>query len=535
MKNVKKLVSMVLVMVMIFTLFGCGGFSNAGSNEENVLTFAIADDIATLDPVHNYELSTLLVGNQMVETLLKYDVDGQLQPYLASSWEAKDELTYVYQIRNDVTFWDGTQMTADDVVFSLNRILDPANDADTAWLYDSVDSITKTGEWEVTVKLSKADPSWQYVVACCAGGVYSKAYFEEKGSDFGTAEGGLMATGPYKYESWTLGSQIVLKKNDSYWDKTTDLVVDKIIYNIVGDESSMAIAVTSGQADVMVSFSTAVVDQIESASAVELYTADGLYINFLAMNNMRAPFSDENVRKAVSYAVDCNSIKDVCFGNYADYSTGLPFGSAAYSLDKSTFKNLESKINNYAYNLNLAKEYMAKSAYPNGFSCKLIYRTTNFETTIATILQAELKEIGINLELQGMSTSDYNGYARGRILDNNGVRDYDLLLGSWIPDYLDTEGWITPLFSSSNIGAGGANRACYKSDTVDSLLSKQAASTDNKERAQYLAEACVQISNDCPYVNLFYRKAMMALNSKYTTDFSSIYIYNLYVKDFKLK
>ena len=102
---------------------------------------------------------------RFTEGLLAYDQDNKLVSKLAKSWEQVDDVTYKYEIRDDVKFSDGTQMTADDVVFSLNRIKDPSVASYLNWMYANVDSIEKTGDWEVTVKLSTPDALWQYVPA----------------------------------------------------------------------------------------------------------------------------------------------------------------------------------------------------------------------------------------------------------------------------------------------------------------------------------------------------------------------------------
>ena len=114
----------------------------------DTLNIALADEIVSLDPAYSYDNLTNQVVNQITQGLLYFDYSGQLQPQLCSSWEAKDATTYVYQIRDDVNFSDGTPMTMEDVLFSLNRHMDEEVASYLAWMYANVESIEQTGDWE---------------------------------------------------------------------------------------------------------------------------------------------------------------------------------------------------------------------------------------------------------------------------------------------------------------------------------------------------------------------------------------------------
>ena len=144
MKKRKKLLCLLLAGVMAWASSGCSNSetektNGAGGNhlseevDDTTLRVAINTDITTLDYAHNYTISNFHVVDNINDFLLYFDQNGEMQPNLCTSWEAVDEMTYVYQIRNDAYFSDGTQMTVDDVVFSMERIMDPEVASDMNW------------------------------------------------------------------------------------------------------------------------------------------------------------------------------------------------------------------------------------------------------------------------------------------------------------------------------------------------------------------------------------------------------------------
>ncbi|MDR2487755.1 MAG: ABC transporter substrate-binding protein, partial [Clostridiales Family XIII bacterium] len=217
-----------IFLALALALTACGGGAGGqsvdppasdgggGAGADTTLKVGMATDITSLDYAFNYTYANFQALNSVNNYLLRFDKDGALQPELATSWEAVDELTYVYQIRQDAKFSDGTPVTADDVVFSLNRVKDPALASDLLWAYKNVQSVEATGEWEVTVKLSTPDATWQYIPATPGGQVTSKAYFEAHKEDFGTADGLTLGSGPYKVDYWKTGSEVGLSRNEYY-------------------------------------------------------------------------------------------------------------------------------------------------------------------------------------------------------------------------------------------------------------------------------------------------------------------------------
>ena len=155
----KRILCLLCACTMALTLLtGCGSSSTASSSSgSSDITFTVAldSDIVKLDPAFAYDFTTNPVVNQITEGLLTFNEKNELVPLLAKDWSMTDDKTYVYNIRDDVTFSDGTQMTMDDVLFSLNRTMDSATASYLQWMFSDVDSIEKTGDWQLTVHLKE--------------------------------------------------------------------------------------------------------------------------------------------------------------------------------------------------------------------------------------------------------------------------------------------------------------------------------------------------------------------------------------------
>jgi len=537
----KKFLSVFCTMMLIFSLVACSSSDEEGNtnsiaqtNDSNQLVIGLTNDITSLDPAQNYTISNFQVVNSICDSILLFDHEGSLQPNLAKSWECKDDVTYVYTFRDDVKFSDGSNLTMDDVIFSMERIMDPATAAETNWAYASVESVEQTGDWEITVHLTEADALWQYIPATSGGQIISKEYCEKAGTSFGNADGGVMGTGAYKYVSWTTGSEVVLEKNEYYWGGAEDIPFTTVKYNVIEDASSMAMAITSNQCNFAISPSLESMSIYEGSDSVYINKEESVSNTMISFNCQSAPFDDVNVRRAVSCAIDSVSIRTSLWGDYATDSTSLPFGKKGYLLDTDLWTTLSDTIESYSYDIERAKEYLAQSGYADGFSCTLTTLNSSTYNSIAQAIQYSLKELNIDLTIKQVTTSEYYAYAYGSMM-TDGIRDYDMMINRWTPDYMDPAGFLLPQYITSNAGEGGSNYAAYSNTEVDELALKQSQSVDNAERSNLMIEAYKIIADEAPYKMICYPDTIAVMNTKYYYEISPIWIYNFHVKDITLK
>ncbi len=536
----KKIFSLIMAACVVMTA-GCGGNASTQTAEStdtqtvssiadrDTLNIVLADEIVSLDPAYSYDNLTNQVVNQITQGLLYFDYSGQLQPQLCSSWEAVDSTTYVYQIRDDVCFSDGSPMTMEDVLFSLNRHMDEDVASYLAWMYANVDSIEQTGDWEITVHLSVPDAAWQYAFATTAGHIISKEYYEANAEQFGQPGVGVIGTGPYVLDSWTTGSEIKLTYNENYWDKENVPQFKNIDFKIITDANTQATTLASGQADYMFDPPTEMLDTIREAENMNVEEVDGWTVLWMAMNCQSGPFSDVNVRKAVAYALDKDSLYEGVLTENGSYAkNGMPFSSALYGSESESWTAYAETAVDEKNDIEKAKEYLAQSAYPDGFECSLYINQDSIYNSIAVYVQSALSQIGIDVTIETKSGDEMSNIQFGS------TRDYDLAIVRWTADYPDVSGQLYPLFHSSNIAEGGGNTSCYSNPEVDALLEAEVASIDMKERTELMQQALTIIANDTPMIGFDYPYKRVAMNSELTGfEANASITWNFFAKDLK--
>ena len=528
----RRKIPVTLLTLAISTLLVGGAWA---ADEDHTLTIALDSDIVALDPIFAYDFTTNPVINQITQGLLQFDVNNQLQPLLASSWEAVDDVTYVYQIRDDVCFSDGTPMTMDDVLFSLGRNMDPEQGSYLSWMFDAVDSLEQTGDWELTVHLKEPYATWQYVPGTTAAHVISKAYYEEHPDDFGSAEGGLMGTGPYVYESWSGGQEVVLRKNENYWDKDQTLEMDTLVYKVIQDDTQRVLALQTGEVDFTPATPSDMLDTLKADENLEVQDVPTAGITFLAFNTRREPFDDGNVRKAITSAIDLQAIQDYIVGEAGQKGGCLPGSEVLFAADEEGWRAYLEQASFISYDPEKAKAYLAESSYPEGFTCNMIITENSLRYSIALYIQEALKEIGINVELERVSADEHTAYQFGEVLDADGYRDYDMIMAGWEADYPDIAGNIDPLIAGYNAGEGGTNSADYSREEADALITEASRCMDPSERTVLLGKVMDLVNEDCPYVFLSYPNRQATCNRKYTGfTMNASWLWNLYFKDMVL-
>jgi len=306
------LVLLSVVTLVGLLLVGPGTALHAqGPTKGGVLKVGLVGDVGAVDPAFSYDFTTGAVVPQITEGLLRFDQEMKLEPALAESWENPDSLTYIYHLRPGVKFSDGTPMTIDDVVFSMERIRNPETASQLGWVYANVDTITKVDEDTVEVKLAKPDALWQYGVATSAAHVISQKYFEANKEKFGKPDGPPVGTGPFMVAEWQPGTEIVLEPNPYYWDSANGPWLDQVVYKVLPEATARTVALKTGDIDITLGPDSIAIDQfsiVEALPNVTLHKNIGFQVDYVVFNCQREPFTDPKVRQAFYYALDVQSI-----------------------------------------------------------------------------------------------------------------------------------------------------------------------------------------------------------------------------------
>ncbi len=552
-KKTSRLVALLMAASVMATAFtGCSGSTSESSSTSasaqgseaaqttgeasREFKMAFSGDIVSFDPAYGYDGITCKIQPQVLETLLTFDADNQLQCQLLESWEQTDELTYVYKVRDDILFSDGNPMTMEDVLFSIEHHRDPEVASYLAWMLEGVDTMEQTGDWEFTVKLKEANACFQYVFATSAGMVFEKSFYEEDPDSFGEPDRGVVATGAFKFDSWTSGSEIVLSKNENYRDADS-VEWDKVKFEIITEDLTMVNALNSGQVDMIFDPSLDVMSEVENNEALDMQLVDTLGSVFLAYNCQSEYFDDVNVRKAVTYAIDTSSLVEGVLYGYGGETKVTPVNSSLWAGDYEGWKNqYENELIDYSFDLEKAKEYLAASDYPDGFSCTVVTRndSSTFKT-VALIIQASLAQIGINVTIEEVSYDEWASAAFNHAMADGSA--YDMILYEWYPDYPDASGYLEPVFGSVGCAVGGSNYAMYSNSEFDELISAELTATDNATRQELMRKANAILNDEVPadFLYLILSKFIYEKKLDVPTISSGISLWGFYVKNIHTK
>ena len=503
--------ALLLGSALIFS--ACSGKKASGGV---TFTVALSEDIRAVDAGVAWNYVTNQVTNQITEGLVTFDANSNIVPELAKSWRQSDELTYIYDVRDDIVFSDGTKMTMDDVLFSFERARDPEGGTYFADFFSDVESFTVDG-WQFIIKLSQPSAVFKYVPATGAGRIISKAFYQKDPAAFGTAKRGIVATGPFKYQSWTSGQEIVLKKNTNYWnkEKLAANIVDTLVFRIIPEDTSRIIALQTGSVDFCANLPQDQIDLLASDANLNLTSVNSAHLTYLALNTERAPMSDINVRKAISRAMNIPEFQQRIIGRAGMAGTILPFGPALYGENAAGWQAYLQNNQGYTYDLAAARQHLANSAYPNGFTCDIIVSENSLANQRALYIQEALRAININVNIRRMSGDEQDTHQMGGVRDANGKRDYDMLIGGWEADYPDLNGNIEIMFAASQ-AADGYNAAGYVNPAIDEMIIAQRTTIDPARRFGIQTRMMDTIVNDVPYIVFDYSYRLTVLNKKYS-------------------
>jgi peptide/nickel transport system substrate-binding protein len=329
---------------------------------------------------------------------------------------------------------------------------------------------------------------------------------------------------------------VVLKRNPNYWNKSVAVGFDTLVFKIIPEDTTRVIALQTGQVDFTVNPPLDMIDTLAADSSLSLASIDSFSVSFLGFNTQRAPFNDVNVRKAVFHALNLPELLRNIIKSAGTPGTLLPFGPALYGEQPRQWEQYLSRSVSYPYDLNKAKEYLARSAFPGGFDCTLVLNESSLSGSKALFVQDALSKLNINVRILKLSDDEHTNYQFGGVFDSNGKRDYDMIIAGWEADYPDLSGNIEPLYHSSGAGEDGGNAAAYTNSTVDSLIEAQGKITDPAKRNELLFQAFDIINGDVPYIFFEYPVKQSVLNNKYTgLAINSAWLWVLPIQNAKLK
>lgn len=504
----KKTLALILAIVMTIALVACGGdpapkpgsssasgdtsnkyddvTQNQGKEDVKVdeaksykkeIVFLYAQTFSTLDPTvgSNGILDTLyyLVYN----TLTNWDyATSELKPELATEWSCNDDGTvWTFKLRSDVTFANGEKFTADDVVYTIERqkTAEKSSDAATCKIIEKAEA---TADDTVVITLNKANMDFPYTMGLNKWSILNREACEKD------AENGFkIGTGGWSYGDCEMGIQVSFNKVESSWMwNEVKTPTEKLTFKINTEASAREVAVQADDAQFCHKFNLINTNLFDKDPNVAYTVLAAESIDYLGLSS-DGKLADINLRNAIGYAVNAKEIVDMVYDGYGDVCKSF-WGPGQYGL----YTDYETP---YGQNLDLAKEYLAKSSYPNGTDLTITTIAGNYED-VAKVIQYQLAQIGINCTINIVDSPGLADVIKKGQLD---ILVYNKSCGSWGDQFR------TILTYGNN-----TNRAHYKNDRVMELMDLALAERDDTKRKAYYQEIQEIVHAEMPYVPLYY-------------------------------
>lgn len=504
---------------MLFTLTACAGQeaqstngNSTGSTGEEASSAKKRDDLVigiqkfspTLDTTKTADI--MLPQFQIFDGLVR-DYNGEIVPALAESWVfADDAKSITFKLRPSTKFHNGDPITAEDVVFSINRA---AASPFVTIMASAIDKAEKIDEQTVLVNFKYPYGPGLKCFTTTALYIMNKKAIEADEDGYGKNPVG---SGPYVLKEWISGEKMVMEAFSDYYDG--EPAIKKITYIQIPDPSIFLIALEKGEIDIIDSNTPEEARQalIDNKKLQYAECDSNAFLNIM-FNNTKGVFADKRVREAVSYAVDRQELIDGAKnGMAAPLEAALLTSCPEYPVD--------FKAN--PYDLEKAKALLTEAGYPDGFTVKMKTIDSPTYSKPTEIIQAQLKKIGINIEIEIME--------RGKYMDDvTNKGDFDITFWAIVAKVPDADFCQYSFFHSGNLNGKG-NYMGINNSELDKLLSEGRACLDPEKRKEIYAKTCEIIKEETMLVPMFMAKRTLAANANLTglelrPDFIRRYMY----------
>lgn len=504
--TVKKNLALLAAAACAMTLTACGGSEDAGDGTDATdatipdFTLGLPAIPVSLDITKNYGPDTSVLG-LVTQTLEAPLPDGSFEPLLAESVETPNPRTLVYNLREGVKFSDGSDLTTDDVVWSIEHLRERR--AQTSSSLFTMKSVEATGDMQVTVTFTSENPAQRGTLAFL-GHIQEKDAGEAAGADIGGPGAEPVGTGPYMVDNYG-SSELTLTRNPEYWGEAPK--PDEITVVPISDDNAGQLAMRSGSLTATPLQDPKTRTQWDAIEGATTYSSPSLFGDYVSMDTSKPPFDDVNVRKAIAYATDTEGLLQANFGDEASILRGMTPPQVLVSVQPSdsAFTDLVDQLPGYDFDMEKAKESLAQSSSPNGFTATYQY-TTPAGKNVGLSLAENLKDLGITINLKPVTSAELYG----AIYSGTVPQMAFLNLGAVTPD---PGAWYEFLVAQGN----PSNTALYSPPSSQEALAK-INGADTEERWTGVTELVTDLMDDVPYVGLDQPNFVLALGDGVVAD-----------------
>lgn len=482
----------LLIFVWLSTcLVGCHPSSQT-DRPHGYLVIGIESNPTHLDPRYATDANSSRIGALIFNSLVRVDVNSHPQPELAESWEAVDERTYLFHLRKGITFHNGKPLTAVDVKFTYDSVLEPKNHSPKRGVFRAIKAVDQVGPYQVRFRLNA--PHAPFLENCTLGivPVGSPITRDQKNH-------GLVGSGPFALQELLPGERVVLKANPSYWEGPPS--VPGLVIKIIPDAIVRVLEFKKGTIDFLQNdIEPDMLPWLKQNTNASILTLQGTTFQYIGVNLDHPILKQQEVRQAIALAIDRKMVIRHLLKGLATAATGLL---------SPLHWGYEPSVPRLSYNPEEARKLLDRAGFrdPDGDGplprFKVSYKTTtlDLQKRIAEAFKEQLRRVGIELEIRTYEWGTFYGdIKKGNFhlysLQWVGISDPDIYF---------------QLFHSSSIPPDGDNRGRYRNPEIDRLLEKGRKSLNLEERKLIYASIQKILAQELPYIPLWWKKNVVVM------------------------
>jgi peptide/nickel transport system substrate-binding protein len=461
-----------------------------GTKQVSSVTWAVYRDVNSLDPAFAFDYPENTAISLMCESLLRQQPDGSLTPGLATvTYPSPTKI--VFTIRQGAAFWDGHPVTPADVVYSLDRQMNPATGGFYGQAFTRVQSVAATGADQVTITLKQPDYWLPGELSSMGGVIIEKAFAQKEGKNYGTPAGSIMCSGAYELKSWTPGAGVTAVVNKSYWDHSVHPMVQQIVIKGVPDPTSLTSGMLTGAIQGSYYFGLSTLNQLRASKNVKVYEGPGWETDAFVVAATSGPLANVKVRQALSLALNRQSI----IGDVYDGAALTP----RWLANPGTFGYSE-QVFNAAYdsspvmnqNLAAARKLMQQAGAAGQ---TITIGTTSQVPSIAAetgAYQAAAEAIGLKVKLDSVSADNYINF----FTSAQARKGVDGFITVNYGDYADP----AALLATVVLPGASQNYDNFSNPQITSLLEQARGTASPDSRARLVAKAEELAAQQLPWI-----------------------------------
>ena len=480
----KKIVSLLLTALLILSLAPAALAEAA----ETTFVSARADSVTSFNLHSEITENNAFAIDKVFEPLVKFDTEGIVSDYLAASHTISDDgLTYTFVLRDGLKFSDGTDVTAEDVVFSLNRHIEVQGPLP---LEADIASIEAADDKTVVITLNQAYTPFFSELANFSNGILPKDFGGKTEEEFFQNPVG---TGPFVVSEWDPAGDLTFVKNEYYWQEGKP-AIDRLVYKVVENDNQAINQLKAGEVDAVESLAYANAAEIDNYPETYTIAVGGWEVEELFFNTLDEHFADPHVRRALALALNREALAQALTFGYGEVANTVLPATIRYSTTDT--------VNALALDPAAAQEELKKSAFPDGFDTTIsIASGNNVRLQEAQIVQAAGKAIGINIAINAQEIATFRADFR--------ALNFSIMINSAIADFPDADSIFA--FQVDPEGFSQCYWTNYKNDEAIALLKAGQVTLDGDERAAIYEELQQILADDVPYIPFYYASRVVGV------------------------